>query len=258
MFPIAHAWLLTQLVPHPVSAHFLGCVWPDMLYGSPLTHDQSHRSGDALVPLIERMLPEERDELHAFVAGVLTHDIEPHGFDWYSDEHYGDAPPADRGYAFQIGKPLAAAAAHACGVPEAQGWWKAHNLVEMSFECPFYTADPALGDQLAVACADEQLIERISRALAEYFPVDAASLAAPMRRFPSVVALHPATVEDLAETYAHQTQLRTPGATPNVGAIARLIEEARSLTTGSREAFLRTCVVDVGRMLAAHLPSPST
>jgi hypothetical protein len=255
MFPIAHAWLLTQLIPQPTNAHFLGCVWPDMLYGSPLTHDQSHRSGAALVALVERVAPEERAGLRAFVIGVLTHGAEPHGFDWYSDERYADAPPEERGYAFQVARPLAESAARACDVPAEQGWWKAHNLVEMSFERPLYVAEPALGDRLAVACADEPLIARIAWALAEYFPADPAALAAPMRRFPAVVALQPTTTDALAQIYARQTRLRTPGAEPDVAAIASLIEEAQSLTTTSREQFLRTCVREVGQMLTAHPPT---
>ena len=49
MFPIAHAWMIEQCAPAPTLAHYLGCVWPDMLYGSPLTHQQTHREGAALV-----------------------------------------------------------------------------------------------------------------------------------------------------------------------------------------------------------------
>ena len=48
MFPIAHAWLVERLVAKPQPAHYLGCVWPDMLFESPLTHPQSHRSGMTL------------------------------------------------------------------------------------------------------------------------------------------------------------------------------------------------------------------
>jgi hypothetical protein len=49
LYPIAHAWLVERLVANPQPAHYLGCVWPDMLYASPLTHAQSHRSGRLLV-----------------------------------------------------------------------------------------------------------------------------------------------------------------------------------------------------------------
>lgn len=43
MFPVAHGWLLARLTGDvPSLAAFLGCVWPDLLFGSPLTHQQSH------------------------------------------------------------------------------------------------------------------------------------------------------------------------------------------------------------------------
>src|SRR5262249_28382477 len=83
-------------------------VWPDMLYDSPLSHAQSHRSGAALISYARALPPgPERDEFRAFVTGVLTHGTEPHGFDWYSDEEYGGRPAEERGYAFQHAKSFA-------------------------------------------------------------------------------------------------------------------------------------------------------
>lgn len=91
MFPIAHGWLLAELTEQPAAAAYLGCVWPDMLFGSPLAHPQSHQSGAGLLAFA-RGLPAgaERDEFMAFVRGVITHGSEPHGFDWFSDEGYGE------------------------------------------------------------------------------------------------------------------------------------------------------------------------
>jgi hypothetical protein len=265
MFPIAHAWLLEQLVPAATPAHYLGCIWPDMLYGSPLSHEQSHRSGVQLVALAVAQAPlpagsatpstGQQDELGAFVAGVLTHGTAPHGFDWYSDEQYGDRLPEERGYAFQRGLPLAHDAASACGVPAAQGWWKAHNIIEMSFERPLYTAEPALGERLAAACADEALIRHVAAMLAPCFAVDVAALGEAMRRFPMVVNLRPHSVAGLASTYAQQTRLRHPGAKPDEAAIARLIERAAAVTAVDSQRFLDSCVARVGAMLRATPPS---
>ena len=97
MFPLAHAWLLARVVPKPTPAHYLGCVWPDMLFDSPLSHPQSHRSGAALAAYAQSLADaEDAATLRAFVTGVLTHGSEPHGFDWYSDEEYGAADPLSR------------------------------------------------------------------------------------------------------------------------------------------------------------------
>ncbi len=250
MFPIAHAWLLEQLVDRPHPAHYLGCVWPDMLFSSPLSHTQSHRDGAALAAYAHSLPPSvEVDEFRAFVVGVLTHEAEPHGFDWYSDEEYGGKPREDRGYAFQHAKPFASETARACGLPEEQGWWKAHNLVEMAFEPQLYAEQPHLGDRLAAACADETLHTRIASHLANHYQMTSDSLALPMRRFAELVELHPATVEQLARIYALQVRLKHDGAVANVEALADLIARAQTEIAADRDTYLTTCVTKVGEML---------
>jgi hypothetical protein len=115
MYPIAHARLIQRLIPDARPAHFLGCVWPDMLYDSPLTHPQSHRSGRLLAVRARSIADAGTAEVaRAFVAGALSHGTEPRGFDWYSDEEYGGQPAAARGFAFQHGLALADETAAAC------------------------------------------------------------------------------------------------------------------------------------------------
>lgn len=255
MFPLAHAWLIQRLIPAPTPAHYLGCVWPDMLFGSPLTHTQSHRSGTRLAEAVTA-LPHgpTRDEFQAFVIGALSHGTAPHGFDWYSDEAYGDGPESERGYAFQQAVPLAKDAARACDIAPEQGWWKAHNLVEMAFEQPIYLAAPHLGQSLAAACADEALCSSIADILAGIFGQPAATLAEAMGRYPSVVTFTPATVRDLAEVYAVQVRIKHAGSNPDVAALEALIQRAGELIAPTRDAYLSTCVDGVGVMLGETLP----
>jgi len=255
MFPIAHAWLIQRLVLAPIPAHYLGCVWPDMLFESPLSHTESHRSGARLVEAVNTLpVGPARDEFRAFVMGALSHGAEPHGFDWYSDEEYGGRPASERGYAFQQAVPLAEDAARACGVAPAQGWWKAHNLVEMAFEQPLYLASPGLGASLAGACADGALCARIAGMLAGIFGQSADALAGAMQRFPSVVTFAPATPRPQAETYAHQTRLKHAGSNPDVAALESLIVRAQGIIAPTRDEYLATCAQAVGRMLGEVLP----
>lgn len=250
MFPLAHAWMIEQCVPSPTLAHYLGCVWPDMLYGSPLTHQQTHRGGAALAAYVSSLPASDgADEFRQFVQGALSHGVDPHGFDWYSDEEYGGLPSNERGYAFQRGRPLADRAAAACGVDPSQGWWKAHNLIEMAFERRLFAERPERGEGIVTACADTALVERISARLAEHFRQPANALAAPMRRFPQVVELRPATVESLARTYAAQTRLRHPGAQPDEAALTDLIAEAETIVTPDADKFLRISAQAVLAML---------
>lgn len=255
MYPIAHAWLIQRLIPDATSAHFLGCVWPDMLYDSPLTHPQSHRSGRLLVERARSVADASAAEIvRAFVAGVLSHGSEPRGFDWYCDEEYGGQPAAARGFAFQHGLALADETADACGIDRALGWWKAHNIVEMACERPLYTANPALGERLAAACADTALHATTADFLADVLGgVSADALAAPMRRFAGVVELRPASHAALAEVYALQVRLKHPGATPDVAALAELIARAERAIAPEMEDYLDTCAPAVGEVLRAEL-----
>lgn len=254
MFPVAHGWLLAQVKGEPSLAEYLGCVWPDMLFGSPLTHPQSHKSGAKLLAFA-RGLPSgpERDEFTAFARGVLTHGSEPHGFDWFSDEAYG-ADGADgaraRGYAFQRGAPLATRAAAACGLPEDQGLWKAHNLIEMAFERWCFEANPLAARRLATACADTDLMARIAAPLASFFDADRTALADSMRRYAEVVTLTPTSLDALGQTYALQTRIKHTNAQPSASAIADLIGEAEELVADERDEYLGVCHTGVRVTLA--------
>jgi hypothetical protein len=244
--------MIEQCVPDPTLAHYLGCVWPDMLYGSPLTHQQTHSEGAALATYARSLpLGNEADEFRQFAQGALSHSVEPHGFDWYSDEEYGGLPSNERGYAFQRGRQLAERAAMACGVAPDQGWWKAHNLIEMAFERRLYTQRPERGERIAAACADTALVEHVSARLAKHFGQPSKALAEPIRRFPQIVELRPTTIESLARTYATQTRLRHPGAEPDEAAIAHLLAEAEAIVAPDADEFLRVSSSQVCPMLGS-------
>ncbi len=256
MFPIAHAWLVTQLIERPTPAQYLGCVWPDMLFGSPLDHIQSHRSGRGLAAHANALDDGEHGPaFRQFVTGVLTHGSEPRGFDWYSDEEYGGLPRDARGYAFQHGRALADETARACGLPPQDGWWKAHNIVEMAFERDLALSHPDLGGSLAAACADDGLTTTIAVELASVFGLPASALRAAMRRFPSVVSLQPTTHAALAEVYAVQVRLKHPDAAPDIPTLTPLIARAEALIAESKRAYLANCVRLVGEMLPDVLPA---
>lgn len=251
MFPVAHGWLLAKLVESPTQAEYLGCVWPDMLFGSPVTHPQSHTSGAELLAFA-RGLPAgvERDEFTAFVRGVITHGSQPHGFDWFSDEGYGENPQV-KGYAFQHAAPLADRAAKACDVPADSGLWKAHNMIEMAFERSLMLANVEAAHALAAACADERLMARITTPLGHYFGHSPDALTASMARYATYVALAPDSLDDLAQAYALQTRFKHSGAQPDADAIAFLIGEAETIIATDRDEYLGVCIEGVRATLGA-------
>jgi hypothetical protein len=252
MFPIAHIWLLERLVPHPVPAHYVGCVWPDMLFGSPLTHTESHTRGMELLTFARQRLADGApgaSDLLAFVVGVITHGSNPHGFDWYSDEQWGN-DPTQRGYAFQHGEPIAAATAAACDVAPSLGPWKAHNIVEMSFELSLYAADASMADRFAAGCADADLCARLAGALAAYYERPTSALAESIRTF-AHWWVRPTSAPVLASVYARQVRVKHGAQPPDEAAIAALISRAGELVAADRDDYLNTCVTQVGDLLTA-------
>ncbi|HEV7126590.1 MAG TPA: hypothetical protein VGN32_04015 [Ktedonobacterales bacterium] len=251
MFPIAHVWLLEQVIADPLPAHYLGCVWPDMLFGSPLSHAESHQRGTQLLAYARQRQVDgthHADEFAAFVTGVLTHGSEPHGFDWYSDEAYGDQPLSARGYAFQRGGSLAEATAAACRLAPSYGPWKAHNIVEMAFEVPLRLADLRLGERFVAANGDRALIDRIATPLADCFGYPADELASAMRTFGQWWSV-PDSNTSLAHLYALQLRAKHGVTDVDEPALAALIERATTLIAPDRDTYLATAVNGVARML---------
>ncbi|HEV2237292.1 MAG TPA: hypothetical protein VGR57_11580 [Ktedonobacterales bacterium] len=251
MFPIAHCWLLESIIPAPLPAHRLGAAWPDMLLESPITHTDSHKRGRELLDFARARVvagAPEAGEFAAFVAGVLTHGSEPHGFDWYSDEAYDNPDPKGRGYAFQRAAPLAAATAAACHLPAEMGLWKAHNIIEMACDHRLYAADRALAERFLAALGDGALVERIATHLAEFYRKPAAQLATSIGNFATWWA-PPESPLVQARIYAHQVAVKHHVSDVDVPALAALIERADALVAPDAAAFAARCVASVGDLL---------
>jgi hypothetical protein len=244
VFPIAHAYLMERIFANPTPAHYLGCVWPDMLFAGPLTHHQTHREGLALFEFARADAP----EILPFVRAALTHMAEPHGFDWYSDEAYD--PGAERGYAFERARPFVGDVEKATGVAPEIGWWKAHNFTEMSFEVGLGHTYPHLGRAVADACADTALVQMVTVPLARHYGVPAEALAANITNFPASVALIDPTSQSLAEAYKLQLEFKHGVNDPDVPAMADIIDRIWVAIAPDRDTFLAYCVREVAAMMA--------
>jgi hypothetical protein len=244
MFPIAHAYLMERIIANPTPQHYLGCVWPDMLWTGPLTHHQTHREGLALMDFARAQAP----EIIPFVRAALSHGTEPHGFDWFSDEAFD--PGAPKGYAFERARPFVDAIVAATRIDPKDGLWKAHNFVEMSFEMALGQAHPHLGRAVAAACADAALVRQVVAPLAAHYGVAAADLASNITRFPSSVALDQPTSLALARAYTVQLQFKHGITDPDVPAMATIIASIWAAIAPDRAAFLEACVREVAAMLS--------
>jgi hypothetical protein len=243
MFPIAHAYLMERLFPHPTPDLYLGCVWPDMLFNGPLTHHQTHREGISLLKFARHDVP----DIIPFIRAALTHMADPHGFDWFSDEAY-DAG-AERGYAFERARPFVDEVIAATHVAPELGLWKAHNFVEMSFEVALGDRYPHLGLEVASACHDVDLVRQVTEPLAFHFKQDAKALASNIMKFPSTVALDRPTSIDLATTYALQLAFKHGVTDADIPAMASIIDRVWDSIASDREVFLEHCVHEVAKAL---------
>lgn len=243
MFPIAHAYLMERLFAEPTPAHYLGCVWPDMLFTGPLTHTQTHKQGRDLLAFARAGAP----DIVPFVRAALTHMADPHGFDWFSDEQYD--PGAAKGYAFVRAQPFAGDVVAATKVDPKDGLWKAHNFVEMSFEAALGQRFPHLGRAMAAACADRDLVASVTAPLARHFGQPAAALAENIFRFPATVALDVPTSLDLARAYATQLHFKHQIDDPDIPAMVGIIDRVWVAIAPDRETFLHTCVRAVAAVL---------
>lgn len=243
MFPIAHAYLMEQLFAQPTPAHYLGCVWPDMLFNGPLTHHQTHREGAALLAFARQDAP----EIVEFTRAALTHGTEPHGFDWYSDEAYYAGK--EKGYAFVNAEPFVADIVAATGVPAEIGLWKGHNFVEMSFEMALGQQYPHLGLAVAASCANEALVQQVTAPLARHFGVAAEALTWNITHFPESVALATPSSLDLARAYAKQLEFKHQVTHADVPAMAAIIDRIWEAIAPDRATFLARCVRNVAAVL---------
>jgi hypothetical protein len=243
MFAIAHAYLMERIFPERTPMHYLGCVWPDMLFNGPLKHEQTHRDCLALLADAHDHAP----ALVPFVRAAITHGEEPHGFDWYSDRAYD--PGAPKGYAFERARPFVAEVVAATKVSPDIGLWKAHNFVEMSFEIALGHAYPHLGPMVAAACTDKELVRAVADLAAAHFHVSAEELARNIIDFPATVALDQPTSLTLAQAYMHQLDLKHGVTDPDVPAMAGIIDRVWESIAPDREAFLEYCVREVAAMM---------
>jgi hypothetical protein len=243
MFPIAHAYLLERLFNDCSPIHYLGCVWPDMLFTGPLKHAQTHKQGWELL----KWTRQESREMIPFIKAAISHGTEPHGFDWYSDESYD--PGAERGYAFERARSFIDRVIAATHIDPTQGWWKAHNFVEMSFEIDLGQKYPHLGPSITAACNDTALVNEVSKQLSHFFQVPVIDLTRNIREFPTTIAIDKPNSTDLAIKYAYQLQLKHGIENADISAMATIIDDIWEAIKGDREKFLKDVVSQVGNML---------
>ncbi len=152
MYPLTHIYFARKVLGNLDDATTLGSIFPDMVILCGIPWEESHRLGLKLWPHFK----DAPFPLSRFARGVITHGIEPPGLDYFSDEQY---ETFEKGYCFEKARPLVDQVIEALSIKPEDGWWKAHNFVEMGIELYIFDRNPELLSQMRQSFKNQSLIE---------------------------------------------------------------------------------------------------
>ena len=163
MYPLTHVYFAQKVLGYIDDATTLGSMFPDMVILCGIPWDGSHRLGITLWPHLKNA----SGPIIPFVKGIITHGIEPRGLDYYSDEQYSIF---EKGYCFEKARPLVKQVVEALNIPPENGWWKAHNFIEMGIELYMDDRHSWLQRQVFQAFQNKYLIDRLVSDLSPLLP----------------------------------------------------------------------------------------
>jgi hypothetical protein len=232
LFPYTHICFAGDVLGELNNEIVLGAVFPDTVIAGFLEHAQTHQQCGEIYRYFT-----EAGLFNNFAAAAITHGTTPEGLDYYCDEKYLDF---EKGYAFEMARPLVKKVVKCCRLPDRMGWWKAHNFVEMAAELWLYARRQEYHGYLARALDDRPLIRALSRPLASFYGLSAAQMVESFPIYGECVLIAQVTPLDLAGKYGEQTA-RKHGIGIDVPAAAEVIEEALGIVDRTFPEFFKTC-----------------
>lgn len=232
MLPYTHICFAGDVLGTVTNEIALGSVFPDTVIAGFLEHSDTHqRSGD-----IHKYLT-RIGVFNDFSHAVITHASDLKGMDYYCDEKYMNF---EKGYAFEMARPLVDKVVKTCRIPERMGWWKAHNFIEMATELWFYKNRPEYRSYLEKALSDGDLIMALSQILAPFYGISTAKMAMSFPIYGEFVLMEEVTSLQLAAKYHKQT-VRKHGIDIDIHGTAEIIEESLESIEKTLPEFLKTC-----------------
>ncbi len=230
MYPLAHLYFAEKALAQRDLETVLGSIFPDVLFFSGYDWHYSHSLG---VRFWESLNGHGRT-MGLFCRGVISHGIDPRGLDYYSDQQYRDY---EKGYCYEKARPLIKAVLEACDLSPAEGWWKAHNFIEMGAELYLYARRPDLLTRLHQALAATGTIARICKNMEIIFPGRADLLEQGYRLFREFIERGEMDARSLALGYRDQMFLRRQVTAVDLGQFTDIIERSREIVTPDLELF---------------------
>jgi hypothetical protein len=201
MYPLTHLYFVKRVQGYLDDPAALGSIFPDVLILSGIAWKESHTLGNKIW---RHFRGKEKDLVH-FSLGVITHGIEPKGLDYFSDEKYNDY---ERGYCYEKAKPLINRVVEACNISAENGWWKAHNFIEMGVELYINEKSPRLLSFLQQVFYNTSLIRKLCKELSPLLHRDADLLEQSLLTFKSFFEEEPLDARLLALRYQRQIFFR--------------------------------------------------
>lgn len=232
MYPIAHLYFLELSLKRLNDAAVLGSIFPDLVILSGLDWKTSHSLGEQ----IWRHFYCCGEEKVLFSLGVISHGIKPHGLDYYSDEKYGTF---ERGYCFEKARPLVSAVVEACSLSSNDGWWKAHNFIEMGVELYLYNRRPELLSNLRRAFSNSALITSLIHELSPVLKIEKAQLERSFEKFKQFAVDEPIDALTLALRFQKQIYLRHKIESIDINKSRDIIEKGKRMVLSDIETFFQ-------------------
>lgn len=232
MYPIAHLYLMELSLKRLDDAAVLGSIFPDLVILSGLDWITSHSLGQQIWHHFHSC----GEEKVLFSLGVISHGIKPRGLDYYSDEKYGTF---EKGYCFEKARPIVDVVVEACSLSAYDGWWKAHNFIEMGVELYLYDRRPELILNLRKALSNGALIASLIHDLCPVLQIEKAQLEKSFKKFRHFAAEGPIDALTFAKRYQKQIYLRHKIESININRARDIIEEAKKMVLPDIEDFFQ-------------------
>lgn len=232
MYPLTHLYFAEKVLGSLDDKIALGSIFPDITILIGIAWKKSHTLGLELW----RHFKEKNNCLINFSLGVITHGIEPRGLDYYSDEKYKDF---ERGYCFEKARPLVESVVEACYIPSGDGWWKAHNFVEMGIELYIHEKYPHLLPLLLKALENIALIRKLCQDLSFILGKDKADIQKAFLAFRDFVNEEPLDAQLMALRYQKQIYFRHNIEYIDLKKCQSIIEKTRELILSDIEDFFQ-------------------
>jgi hypothetical protein len=253
VFPLTHLHVAREVLSQLDEEIAVGSIFPDTIISMPLKWDETHLGFNGF---FECLKEEERTGNSGFLAGFMTHGVEPRGLDYYGDVAYGGN---DAGYSFQKSAFLVPAVSDCLGVDEETARWKAHNFVEMGAEMLISKENPDLGQALASGLGDMKLIRRISGLLSRFYGLKREVIEGAFGKFRDFIEPRLAGPEELAAKYLLQLGHRHGLGGLDLKRMAGLICEGEKLVRDDLYGFLAEIIPEIREeiriRLKKYLPS---